>query len=142
MGGIQIMQSLLHRDEYKSRNYADRILPVQFGEKITIGFNTEGEELGQTTKSYGAQQLVMMLQQGTLRLSEIDHEGTSELERITKQKTVMGQDQYFILSDKGNGKAVNDHIFASLICYTVAVRDTSFLKKKKRKLGKSGGKST
>jgi hypothetical protein len=136
------MQSLVHREEYKARNYADRILPVQFGEKITIGFNTEGEELGQSTKSFGAQQLVIMLQQGTLRLSEIDHEGTSELERITKQRSPLGQDQYYILSDRGNGKAVSDHIFASMICYTVAVRDTSFLKKKKRKLGKSGGKNT
>ena len=141
MGGTQILQSFITREEYRSRHYEERIVPVQFNEKLTLGFDLEGSELGNSTKSFGAQQLVMMLQQATLRMAEIDNEAISELERITKQQTSMGADQYFIMSEKGNGKASSDHIFASLICAMISLRDTSFLKKKKRKLGKAGGKA-
>lgn len=140
MGGIQIMQSFFHRPEYTHKNYTERVLPVQFGEKVPIGYSTEGQELGMTAKALGAQELVIMLQQGTLVLSEIDNESVSQFERITKQRTTLGDDQYFIMSDKGNGKALDDHIFASMICFSIAVRDTSFLKKRRKKLGKASGK--
>ena len=139
-GGVNIMQSFYHRPEYQHKNYTERVLPVQFGEKVTIGYSTEGHELGMTAKALGAQTLVMMLQQATLVLSEVDHETVSQMERITKQRTTLGDDQYFIMSDRGNGKALDDHIFASLICFTMAVRDTSFLKKKRKKLGRASGK--
>lgn len=134
------MQSLTQRNEYQHKNYDKRIMPVQFGEKITVGFTTEGDELGNTTKSYGAQQLIIMLQEGLIELSEIDNEGISELERITRQRLTSGADQYYILNEKGNGKASQDHIFASLICFAIAVRDSPLNLKKRKKLGQTRGK--
>jgi hypothetical protein len=140
LGGIQIMQSLTQRNEYQHKNYDKRILPVQFGEKVTVGFTTEGEELGSTAKSYGAQQLVIMLQEGLIELSEIDNEALSELERITRQRLTSGSDQYYILNEKGNGKAADDHIFASLICFAIAVRESPLNLRKRKKLGQTRGK--
>lgn len=139
-GGTQIMQSLTQRTEYASKNYINRIMPVQFGEKLTIGFNTDGTELTNSTKSIGAQQLVIMLQEGNLELSEIDNEALSELERITRQRLTSGADQYYILNERGSGKAADDHIFASFICFAIAVRDTSASVRKRKKLGRTRGK--
>jgi hypothetical protein len=131
----------LYRPEYARKKYADRIIPVQFGERVIVGFNSEGKELTQTTKTLGAGLLVQSLQQNLLYLSEIDHAAISELERITKMRGISGDDRYFILSEKGNGASPHDHIFASLICWSIATRDLSFQKPKKKKLGKATGKA-
>lgn len=138
-GGTQILHSLLYRDEYKKKGYENVIIPVQFGERVTVGYDSEGKELTVTTKTLGASLLIERLQQGELELSEIDHEGVSQLERITKQRGVNGDDKYFILSEKGNGPAPDDHLFASLICWSIATRDLSFQKRKKKRLARTGG---
>lgn len=139
-GGIQVAQSLINRPQYVSQRYDQIILPVMFGERIVMGYSTEGKDLKVTTKSLGARLLVQGLQDSTIELSEMDHEGISELERITKQKDSLGNDKYYILSERGTGASQKDHIFASLICFSIAIRDTSLLRTKRKKLGRSGGK--
>lgn len=138
-GGVQMLHSFLYRDQYKRKGYEGRIVPVQFGERIAVGFDSNGKELMQTTKTLGATLLIQRLQQRELMLSEIDHEAVSELERMTKLRGINGDDRYFILSEKGNGASENDHIFASFICWAIATRDLSFQKKRRKKLGRSGG---
>lgn len=139
LGGTNMLHSLLYRPEYAKRQFESRLIPVQFGERVTVGFNSDGKELQQTTKTLGAVQLVQQMQQGNLILSEIDHAAVSELERITKMKGVSGDDRYFILSEKGNGASPNDHLFASMICWAIATRDMSFQKPKRKRLGRSAG---
>lgn len=139
-GGTQIMQSLLQRDEYKSKGYDKRVMPIQFGEKLTIGFTTEGSELTNNTKSLGAQHLIMLLTEGMLELSEVDNEAISEIERITRQRLTSGADQYYIMNERGSGKAADDHIFASFICFAVAVREPPTPLKNRKKLGRTRGK--
>lgn len=138
-GGTQLLHSLLYRPEYINRQFESRLIPVQFGERVAVGFNSDGKELTQTTKTLGATLLVQQLQQSTLILSEIDHAAISELERITKMKGTSGDDRYFILSEKGNGASPNDHLFASMICWAIATRDMSFQKPRRKRLGKSNG---
>ena len=138
-GGAQIIHSFLYRDEFRKKNYDTRVIGVQFGERVAVGFDAGGKELVQTTKSLGASILVQKLQQSQLMLSEIDHEAVSQIERITKIKGINGDDKYFILSEKGNGPSNDDHLFASLICWAIATRDMSFQKKKRKRLGKSSG---
>lgn len=139
-GGTQIMQSFIQRTDYLSKNYQNRIMPVQFGERLTIGFTTEGNELTNNTKSLGAQHLIMLLIDGMLELSEVDNEAISELERITRQRLTTGADQYYILNEKGSGKAADDHIFASFICFAVAVREPPSPITNRKKLGRTRGK--
>lgn len=138
--GVNMYHSFINRVEYGSKNYTARILPVQFGERVPIGYDTEGRELMATTKTLGATALVQALQQHTLVLSEIDQEALSQLERITRQRSIDGSERYYILNEKGNGQSNDDHLFAALICFMIATRDLSFMKRKKRKLGRSSGK--
>jgi hypothetical protein len=140
-GGTQIYHSFLYREQYRTKEYAERVVPVQFGERVAVGFDTENKELTQTTKTLGAALLVQHLQQHTLVLSNIDQECISELERITKQRSMNGEDRYFIMHEKGTGASEHDHIFASLICYAIATRDLSFQKRKRKKLGRASGGS-
>jgi hypothetical protein len=139
-GGASILHSLLYRQEFSSMDYSQVLVPVMFGERIPVGFDTEGKELSVTTKSFGAGLLIQQLQQKTLVVSEIDYELISELERITKQKGISGTDVYYIMNEKGAGKADDDHNFASMICFCIATRDMSFQKKKRKRLGKTSGK--
>jgi intein/homing endonuclease len=137
--GSSIYQGLLGRDQYKSKKYKDITTPVQFGERIPVGTDEFGREIIRDTKTVGADELVRFLQAKQIVLSEVDTECISEVERIAKQKNLNGQDRYFILSEQGKGASKNDHIFASLICFCIGIRDMSFLRKKKKKLGRSIG---
>ncbi len=139
-GGTQIMQSLLERPNYGHKNYKDRITAVQFNERMAVGYTTGGVEVADNAKSIGAQQLVTMMQDGMLEFSELDNEGLSEMERITRQRLASGSDQYYILNDRGSGKSSEDHIFASLICFAIAVREAPSLNKVRVKLGRTRGK--
>lgn len=139
-GGMGMIDSLLHRDDFKTIDYSNVIVPVVFGERIPVGFTTDGRELTTTTKTYGASLLVQHLQEHTIVLSEVDYELVSELERITKQRGVSNDDRYFILSEKGNGASPDDHNFASMICFTIATRDLSFQRRKRRALVRPRGR--
>lgn len=138
-GGATILQSLVSRAEYKSFKYEQIMQGITFNEHVLVGYNDKNEELKIDTKSVGAAALVSFVQSKQIVLSEIDAEGISELERIVKQRTISGQDRYFILSEQGKGKSGADHIFASFICFAMAIRDMSFIKKKNKKLGRTIG---
>ncbi len=51
--------------------------------------------------------------------------------------TKLGVDKYFILSEQGKGQARADHIFSSFLCFAWSIRDMSYLKNRKKKLGKT-----
>jgi hypothetical protein len=139
-GGMQIIHALLNHPDFTAIDYRDIVVPVMFSERIPVGYDTDGKEMTVTTKTFGANLLVQQLQQKEIVLSEVDYELVSELERMTKQRGVSGMDTYYILSEKGNGAATEDHNFASMICFCVATRDMSFQKKRRKKLGRTGGK--
>lgn len=139
-GGSGIMHSLIHGDEYKNKNYESKIRSIQFSEHIIAGYNELGEELKQDAKSFAANELAKFVQEGQLVFSEIDQEGISQMERVAKQKSMNGRDQYFVMSDKG-GKDNDDHIFASYICFMMAIRE-EVIYQARRKLGKPKGAFT
>lgn len=136
-----MMHNLMYRDEYKSKRYEKRIMGIQFKENVIAGYDSEGEELVQDAKGYAATQLAKIIQEGRLILSELDSEGLSQLERVAKQKGTSGKDRYFVLSDKGNGQDEDDHVFASFICFVLAIKDI-VLNPSSKKLGRPTGKHT
>ena len=136
--GPSILQSLMLRSQYKTFRYEKILQGVQFAQNILVGYNENSQEIMQDTKTVGALELVKLIQARQIVFNDLDNEGLSELERIAKQKRQNGTDRYFIASEKGSGESVNDHIFASFICFAIIVRDVSFLKKKK-KLGRTIG---
>ena len=90
-------------------------------EKIVVGLRESGEEVADDAKSHGTKVLVTEVQSSRLVFSDVDHEGISQLERISKQKLSTGKDRYFVLSDRGSGADSNDHIYASYICFGIAI---------------------
>ena len=132
-----IIQSLMSRPEYKTKRYQDRIMGVMFQESTVIGYNSDGSEVKGDTKGLAARELVQFLHGKQIALSEVDSEGLSELERIARQKGMNGVDKYFILSEQGKGQARADHIFSSFLCFAWSIRDMSYLKNRKKKLGKT-----
>lgn len=138
-GGAGILQGLISRPEYKPWKYSNIMQGITFNEHIVVGYDSNNQEIKDDAKTVGASALVQQLQTHQIVMPEVDNEGISEIERIAKQKGMNGRDKYFILSEKGNGQARNDHIFASFICFAMGTRDLSYLKQKKKKLGKSIG---
>lgn len=120
--GASMMHNLMYGAEYAGKGYDKRIQGIQFSEQLIAGFDDAGEELKQDTKAYAANELAKTVQEGRLVFSELDHEGLSQLERVAKQKSTAGRDRYFVLSDRGAGPDEDDHIFASYICFVLAIR--------------------
>ena len=145
--GSSIMHNMMYGEPYKNRSYDKRFIGVQFKENVLAGYDEEGEELFQEAKSFAATQLARIIQEGSLIFSEIDNEGLSQMERVAKKKSMNGRDTYFIISERGaSGKGgvgadEDDHIFASYICFTLAVREEP-LDVNKKKLGRPKGALT
>jgi hypothetical protein len=119
--GSALIHNLVNDERYASKNYANRVHGVNFSERLIVGVNEAQQELTLDAKSYAATTLIRMLQDGELIFSDVDHEGISQLERMAKQRSVNGREMYYILSDKGAGQDGNDHIFASYICFALAL---------------------
>jgi hypothetical protein len=140
-GGSGIVHNLINGAEYSGKKYDKRIMGIQFAEKLVAGYDDEGEELMQDAKGFAATELAKLVQQGSLIFSEVDHEGISEVERIAKKRSMNGKDVYFVMADNGSGVSDDDHIFASFVCFALAVREEP-LNTNLKKLGRPRGSLT
>jgi hypothetical protein len=131
-----MVQNLIYRADYKDYKYQDIITTVQFGEKLLSGYTDSDSEMFLDTKTIGANEVIRLIQTKQIILNELDSEAISQLERIARQKSITGATKYFILGESGKGVSTSDHIFASFICFAICIRDTSFIKSKKKKLGR------
>lgn len=128
--GGSFIQSLQTRPEYKHKNYEARLVGVNNTENVILG--TDSKVI---TKNYASEQLVKHIQSHFFVFSEMDVEATDQLARLAKKKTINGNDQYFILGDRG-GKSKEDHIYAAYVVLTMAIRDMQ-PKAPKKRLGRS-----
>lgn len=136
MNGASLLQGLSTRDEYKAKRFADRTLGINFGESLVVGRNdATGTDIKKDIKSVGTEELVKHIESGTIIFSEIDAEGTSELEKIAKQRGINGVDKYFIMSESGKGKSGQDHHYAACVIFAMMIRETG--QKKRKRLGRS-----
>lgn len=136
--GSSLLQGLETREQYKHKGYSKRSFGVNNGESVVIGKNEQtGMDIRKDTKSVATEELVRRIESAELVFSELDAEGTSELERISKQRGINGVDRYFIMSDTGKGKSGSDHHYSSLLTWAMAVRDNAG--KRKKKLARSFG---
>ncbi len=129
-----LIQHLLEDETYLHKNYIKRVLPVAFGSWISLGENSEGEEIKTKVKPHS----VTMLQQYTnshkIIYSYTDTELVTELERMTYTKTPIGEVIYKTLTPKG-GKRGEDHNTAAMLCammaYYMLIEGQLFSKKQK-----------
>jgi len=142
MGGSGMLHHLVHTELYSKYNYAQKIMPIQFAEKITAGIDSSGEELMQDSKTVATNDLATFVQNGSLRFSEFDFEGVSQLERLAKQNNISGKPSFFILSDAGSGKDDDDHIYASYVCFVLGIRTIPNVSTTIRKIARPIGSMT
>jgi hypothetical protein len=121
-GGAGIFQSLTSREEYGSINFSERIVSVLFNERVSVGRTDDDTELTEVFRSWGSKEIARLVSEGKMIFSEIDVEGISQLERLTRQKRVTGNDHYYIMGERGNGASDDDHIYASYLCFIYALR--------------------
>lgn len=121
-GGPGIIQSLTTRPEYANNKYSERVVSVLFNERVPVGRTEDDTELTEVFRSWGGKELARVVTEGRLVFSEIDVEGISQLERLTRQRRITGNDHYFIMSDRGSGASDDDHIFSSYLCFIYALR--------------------
>jgi hypothetical protein len=100
-------------------NYRKRLIPVKFGEWISLGENIDGEEIKTKTKPYSVTLLQEYTNSHKIRYSSTDIDLVTELERMTYTKTPTGEIVYRTLTPKG-GKRGEDHNTAALLCATIA----------------------
>lgn len=131
-GGIGLTQDLAARFP-KHKKYLKRIVGVQFNQMLITGEDAEGNALRAQGKSLAGIELARMVTEGMLRFSELDIEGTDQLQRVSYQRRADGTNQYFITSERGVGKSDNDHIFASYLVFVLMLLTTA-LQKPKTKL--------
>jgi hypothetical protein len=98
------------------------VVSVLFNERVPVGRTEDDTELTEVFRSWGGKELARMVTEGRLVFSEIDVEGVSQLERLTRQRRITGNDHYYIMSDRGSGASEDDHIFSSYLCFIYALR--------------------
>ena len=121
-GGAGMYQSLTTREEFSQGKYNERMVTVLFNERVPVGRTDDDTELTEVFRSWGSKELARMVTEGSIIFSEIDVEGISQLERLTRQKRITGNDHYFIMGERGNGASDEDHIFASYLCFIYSLR--------------------
>lgn len=130
-----LVQHLLEDDNYLHKNYAKRLFPVSFGAWISLGENSEGEEIKVKTKPHSVSLLQEYTNTHKIIYSSTDFELITELERMTYTKTPTGEVVYKTLTPKG-GKRGEDHNTAAMLCammaYYMLVIGMLFSKEQKR----------
>ena len=134
-GGIGVSQDLMSNRFPKSKQYEKRIHGVQFGDYMQMGEDSSGNALKVQAKSFAGQEFARLVTEGNIIFSELDMEGISQTERVAYQRQSNGLNKYFILSDRGNGKSNDDHIFASYIVFVLTLITRMFEKPRKRLFG-------
>ena len=117
--GLAVTQRLLESDDYIHKDFKKRLIPVNFSSMISLGFDSDGNELKQKTKPFSVSALQNYSYNHKIIYTSTDLELISELERMTYSKNPSGDIQYKTLTPKG-GKRGEDHFTSALLCAAMA----------------------
>jgi hypothetical protein len=117
--GISVIQKLQDSEEFLHKDYKKRIIPINFSSQISLGFDSDGEEIKSKTKPFSVSVLQEYSNSHKFIYSSTDLELISELERMTYSKTPSGDIVYKTLTPRG-GKRGDDHFTAALLCGSMA----------------------
>ena len=113
------IQRLQQADEFLHKRYDKRIIPVNFSSSISLGMDSDGEEIKTKTKPFSVSVLQEYSNNHKIIYSSTDLELISELERMTYSKNPNGDITYKTLTIRG-GKRGEDHFTSALLCGTLA----------------------
>lgn len=113
--GKAVIPTLREHEDYLHKNYKDRIIPINFSSSVSLGIDTDGNEIKSKTKPFSVSVLQDYTINHRISYSYSDLELVTELERMTYSKTPTGDIVYKTLTERG-GKRGEDHFTAALLC--------------------------
>lgn len=134
--GLAVSQELTS-ERYSHKGYKDRLVSVMFGVPIEIGTDLDGNSIKIMSKILAVEKLRSLLDSHKIVFSETDEKLLSELERVESVKSPSGNVLYRVRTPGGSLRG-EDHIFASLLCFSYALyirEDFTIIKKHVRLLG-------
>lgn len=117
--GMSVFQHLMLDPDYASKNYAERLIAIDFSGSVVIGIDEKGEELKDKTKPFAVSILQSYCNNHRLIFSHTDLDMISELERMTYSKNPTGDIVYKTMTVRG-GKRGSDHFTSALLCAVTA----------------------
>lgn len=129
--GKGLVQHLLQDDDYVHKNFEKRLVPIEFGSWLSLGIDTEGNDIKVKTKPYSVTLLQEYSNSHKIVYSSTDLDLITELERMTYTKTPTGDITYRTLTPRG-GQRGDDHNTAAMLAGMMAY----FLKREHRLLFK------
>jgi hypothetical protein len=132
-----IFSQELTSGKYAHKGYDKRLIPLNFGQSVELGTDLDGNVLKAPSKNLSVEKLRSLLDTKKLAFSENDDKLLSELERVESINSPSGK-AIFRVRTPGGGLRGEDHIFASLLCFSYALyirEDYSVKQKHVRLLG-------
>ena len=133
--GKAVIPRLKEHEEFIHKDFAKKIIPINFSSNIILGTDSEGNEIKSKTKPFSVGVLQNYTNNHKIIYSSTDLEMITELERMTYSKTPTGDIVYRTLTQTG-GKKGEDHFTAALLCgalaYYLEVESLDFRARKKK----------
>ena len=117
--GKSTIHHLLQDVEYSQKNYAKRLIPIDFSSQVILGMDNNGEEIKVKTKPFAVQILQDYANNHKIVFSSTDYEFITELERMTYSKTPSGEIVYKTLTQRGGTRGA-DHFSSAILCEVLA----------------------
>ena len=133
--GKAVIQRLQESTDFAHKNYKKKMIPINFSSWISLGIDSNGEEIKSKTKPFAVSVLQDYSNNHKIVYSSTDLEMITELERMTYSKTQTGDIVYRTLTERG-GKKGEDHFSAALLCGILAyyLENESFTQSPRKKL--------
>lgn len=113
--GKHVVQRLQESEDFAHKDYAKRLIPINFSSMTVIGIDLDGTEIKSRTKPFSVSVLQDYSNNHKIIYSATDPDMITELERMTYSKNpTTGDISYKTLTPKG-GKKGEDHHTAALL---------------------------
>ena len=113
--GLHVIQTLQTHTDYLHKDFATRLMPIDFSSSVVIGVDNDGVENKVKTKVFTVSVLQEFTNNHRIIYSTTDPEMITELERMTYTRTPTGEVVYKTMTDRGSNRG-EDHFTAALLC--------------------------
>jgi hypothetical protein len=114
--------------KFKHKSFRDRLVSVNFGLSIELGVDLDGNPLKAYVKNISVEKLRFLMDNKQVLFATRDDALLSELERVESSRTQSNRTIYRVRT-RGGSLRGDDHIFASLLCFSYAMYLEQDLKK-------------
>jgi hypothetical protein len=117
--GKAVRQRLQESEDYLHKNFAKRLISIDFSSSVNLGVSSDGNDIKSKTKPFSVSVLQEYSNNHKVVYSSTDLELITELERMTYSKGPTGEISYRTLTMRG-GKKGEDHFTSAMLCMALA----------------------